>query len=51
MNNCAKCNKSQANQMMFIEGYCWNCLTKAQKALGLPVEVFLGLIKEGAVIK
>ena len=24
---------------------------KAQEALGLPVEVFLGLIKEGAVIK
>ena len=51
MSNCAKCNLSQANQMIFIEGYCWNCLTKAQKALGLPVEVFLGLIKEGAVIK
>ncbi len=51
MSNCAKCNKSQANQMMFIEGYCWNCLSKAQASSGLPIELIAGLIKEGAVIK
>jgi hypothetical protein len=48
--NCLFCNLSQANEMIFIEGYCWNCLTKTQKASGLPTEVFLGFIKEGAVI-
>ena len=51
MSNCLYCDKSQTNEMIFIEGYCWNCLIKTQEALGLPVEVFLGLIKEGAVIK
>jgi len=48
--NCLFCNLPQAGQMIFIEGYCWNCLTKAQASSGLPIELIVGLIKEGAVI-
>jgi len=48
--NCLFCNLSQAGQMIFIEGYCWNCLSKAQASSGLPIELIAGLIKEGAVI-
>ena len=51
MSECLYCKKSQAGEMIFIEGYCWDCLTIAHKATGLPIEVFIGLIKEGMAIK
>jgi hypothetical protein len=48
--NCLFCNLPQAGNFQFIEGYCWNCLSKAQASSGLPIELIVGLIKEGAVI-
>ena len=36
--------------MIFIEGYCWDCLLKAHKSSNLPIEVLVGMIKEGTVL-
>ena len=51
MSKCIYCDLPQAGNLQFIEGYCWNCLSKAQGSSGLPIEVIAGLIKDGAVIK
>ncbi len=51
MIKCLYCDLPQAGNLQFIEGYCWNCLSKAQASSGLPIEVIAGLMKEGAVIK
>jgi hypothetical protein len=51
MIKCLYCNLPQGGNLQFIEGYCWNCLSKAQASSGLPIEVIAGLMKEGAVIK
>jgi hypothetical protein len=48
MNKCLYCNLPQGGNLQFIEGYCWNCLSKAQASSGLPIEVIAGLMKEGA---
>ena len=47
---CRYCNLDQAGQMQFIEGYCWNCLSKAQKSSNLSLEVLVGMIKEGMTL-
>lgn len=47
---CRYCQLDQAGQMQFIEGYCWDCLGNAQKSSNLPLEVLVGMIKEGMVI-
>lgn len=50
MNKCFYCNLPQAGNLQFIEGYCWNCLSKVQASSGLPLEVIAGLIKDGAQV-
>lgn len=47
---CRHCEIDQKGQMQFIVGYCWNCLEKARKASGLPVEILVGMLKEGMEI-
>ena len=47
---CRFCGLDEKGQMLFIEGYCWNCLGKAQKSSNLPLEVLVGMIKEGMTL-
>ena len=49
--NCKNCNQSQIGQMLFIQGYCWDCLIMAQRSSNLPIETIVGMIQEGVGIK
>jgi hypothetical protein len=48
--NCKYCDTPQKGQMQFIEGHCWDCLTKACISTNLPIDVLIGMIKEGTVL-
>mgnify|MGYP006269162101 CR=1 FL=1 len=47
---CRFCGIDQKGQMQFIVGYCWTCLEKTRKSTNLPLEVLVGMLKEGLEI-